>query len=323
MRADRLLSLLMLLQNHPQLTAAEAAQRLGVSVRTIQRDVDALSAGGVPVYAERGRGGGLRLVGGYSTRLTGLSPAEAEALALVSAPSVVGDLALTAPLDAALEKIAAAIPAVHQVRARHARNRLMVDTLPWFREAAPEGAVQMLEMLRQAVWSDAVCALDYERGDGVRRDYRVNAYALVAKIDLWYLVAETSNGMRVFRVSRMLHGRLTGERFDRAPDFELARFWRAWCYRFETQPINRYWVTVALTATARDTLLATYHGWHARALADWDDSLTWNTVTLDLEREDIAARVLFDIAGEARVLEPSGLVELMRARANSLLTNSL
>ena len=318
MRADRLLNLLLLLQNRGRLTAAEAAERLEVSVRTVQRDIDALSAAGVPVYAERGRGGGLRLRPGFTTRLTGLSSDEAEALALVSTPFILSDLQIDRSFGSALEKIAAAIPAVHRIRARDARNRLMVDTLPWFREAAPDTAVRHLEALRRAVWTDSVCRLDYRRGDGLRKRYRIEPYSLVAKVDLWYLVGRTGNGMRVFRLSRIEWLEVTDTRFARPADFDLPRFWRRWCRRFESQPLGRYWVTLLLTPRARDHLLDRYGGWHARALAAWEEKNDFRVVTLDLESEEIAARIVFELAGEARILEPDGLRDVIRARARAI-----
>jgi predicted DNA-binding transcriptional regulator YafY len=323
MRADRLLSLLVLLQNHPCITAGELAERLGVSIRTVQRDVDALSGAGVPVYAERGRGGGLRLHGSYTTRLTGLSQAEAEALALVSTPSLLADLSIERDFASAVEKIAAAIPAVHRLRARHARHRLMFDAVPWFRQAAPDAAVQRLEELRQAVWRDVVCHLDYQRGDGARKRYRVEPYALVAKVDVWYLVARaganSGKGMRVFRLSRIVELEVTDGAFERDPDFDLARFWKRWCRRFETRPADPYWVTLALTPAGRDQLLERYGSWHASALAAWPQHGERHVVTLDLEREDIAARVVFDLAGAGQVLQPMALRQLIRQRADAVL----
>lgn len=323
MRADRLLTLMVMLQNHQRMTAGELAERLGVSVRTIQRDVDVLSSAGVPVYTERGRGGGLRLHGGFTTRLTALSPEEAEALALVSVPSALADLHVGRELGSAVEKIAAAIPAVHQLRARHARHRLMFDTMPWFHEGSPDAAVERLEVLRRAVWSDTVCRLDYQRGDGARKRYRVEAYALVSKVDLWYFVGRTGNGMRVFRLSRIHRLEVADERFSRDPHFDLPRFWQRWCRRFETRPIARYWVTLALTRAGRDRLLERYGGWHRSALSPWNDALVRNTVTLDLESEDTAAKVVFELSGAAQVQAPEPLRHLIHERARAVLGDSL
>jgi predicted DNA-binding transcriptional regulator YafY len=319
MRSDRLISLLGLLQRQRSATAAELARDLGVSVRTILRDLDALSAAGVPVYAERGRGGGVRLREGTAARLSGLSPVEAEAIALIAPPRAAGDLALTRTFDSALGKIAASIPAVHRQRAGQTRHRLMFDTTPWFQQAPPRAIVDRLADLRAAVWSDRVCHIDYERGDSTRRRYRVEPYALVDKADLWYVVARARRGMRVFRVSRIHALTITAERFGRDPEFDLPAFWRRWCRRFEANPIARYWVEVDLTADGRAQLLVRYAGWHAQALADWPEDADRHVVTLDLESEEVALRVLFELAGEAHVMAPAGLRRALRARARRLL----
>src|SRR5262245_50156698 len=140
MRAERLISILMALQRSQGLTASELARRLTVSVRTIFRDIDALSAMGVPVYTEPGRNGGIRLMAGYTSDLTGLSSGEAEALALIATPATVGLRDLDTPTRTALDKLAAAVPSMHQLRAQHARGRLLFDTKPWFRsrDASPD-----------------------------------------------------------------------------------------------------------------------------------------------------------------------------------------
>ena len=309
MRADRLISLLLLLQNHGannrgRLTVADLAARLEVSPRTVLRDVDALSGLGIPVYTDRGRAGGVRLLPGYVTHLNALSPLEAEAMALVSTPSVVGGLDLEKPLASALSKITAAVPAVHQLRAQHARHRLLFDATPWFRRSA---APPVLEQLRAAVWADRVCRLDYERADGVASRYRVKTLALAAKVDVWYLVADTARGMRVFRVSRIQRVEDTDESFTRDPDFDLHRYWEAWCKRFEANPGNRFEVELWLTAAGREALLARYGEWHADALAGFDPTAARCRVTLDLEREPFAIRALLELGGEATVIRPRSL----------------
>ena len=304
MRADRLISLLLLLQNHGPNTVATLAERLEVSKRTVLRDVDALSGLGIPVYADRGRTGGIRLMSGYATHLNALSPLEAEAMALVSAPSMVGGLGLEKPLASALQKITAAVPAVHQLRAQHARNRLLFDTTQWFATLA---APPVLDRLRTAVWNDQICRLDYERADGVAKTYRVKPYALVAKVDVWYLVADTASGMRVFRVARIQHADITLETFTRNRAFDLHRFWEAWRKRFEADPGNRYLVDLWITPNGKRLLLERFGGWHAAALATVDDGAPRSRVTLDLEREHIAVNTLLQLGREAALIKPKRL----------------
>jgi predicted DNA-binding transcriptional regulator YafY len=319
MRADRLISLLLLLQKHSRLTVAEIADRLEVSTRTVLRDVDALSGLGVPVYAERGRGGGIRLLAGYETDLNVLSPGEAEALALVSTPSVVSGLGLEKPLASALEKIAAAVPSVHQLRAQHARDRLMFDTSPWFQS---KRAPPLLEQLRAAVWADRVCRIRYRRADGVVKGYRAKPYAIVAKVDVWYLVADAGQGMRVFRLTRIQDAVTTEDAFVRDASFDLHRFWEAWCKRFEANPGNHFEVDVLLTKKGKAYLLEHYRDWHGHALDGLDETAPRARVTLDMEREDIAMRLLFELGGEAIVVGPRAFRRKLAALARNLLDST-
>jgi len=316
MRADRLLSLLLLLQNHSRLTVADLSARLDVSMRTVLRDVDALSGLGIPVYTDRGRSGGVRLLAGYAADLHALSPLEAEAMALVSTPSVVAGLGLEKPLASALRKITAAVPAVHQLRARHARHRLLFDATPWFHHAP---GPPVLEQLRASVWANRICRLAYRRADGVAKGYRIKPYALVVKVDTWYLVADTSAGMRVFRVQRIQDAAPADEVFQRNPNFDLQNFWAAWCKRFEADPGNQFLVELWLTRAGKALLLERYGAWHAAALADFDDALTRARVVIDFEREDTALTALFELGREASVIRPKTFRTTLARRARDLL----
>src|SRR5262245_11104603 len=293
MRAERLLSILMALQRGQALTAGELAQRLGVSVRTIFRDVDALSAMGVPVYTEAGRGGGIRLVEGYTSDLTGLSPGEAEALALIASPASIGVRELAMPAHSALDKLAAAVPAIHQLRAQHARGRLLFDTKPWFRslDASP-----FLDELRTLIWKDACIDIRYERSNHEHRDYRVEPYALVVKVDTWYLIGRVQREMRVFRVSRIQTLAPNGGTFTRDPDFDLQKFWKRWCEKFESNPPPRnFAVEINISARGRKRLIDAFGTWLGPRLAPLGERYRGRKpVTLEFDREDTALRVLFE-----------------------------
>jgi predicted DNA-binding transcriptional regulator YafY len=314
MRAERLLSILMALQRGQSLTAGELAQRLDVSVRTIFRDVDALSAMGVPVYTEAGRGGGIRLVEGYTSDLTGLSPGEAEALALVGSPaslSTVRELGLTA--RSALDKLAAAVPSMHQLRAQHARSRLLFDTKPWFRslDTSP-----FMEDLRSAVWKDQCVDIAYRRSDGELRDYHVEPYALVVKVDTWYLIGRVKREMRVFRLSRLQTTTATTEGFARDAGFDLQKFWKGWCERFERNPPNNYTVELRISARGRRRLLEHFGAWFRQRLEPLGERFRGRKlVSLDLEREDMALRILFDLGDDAEIVSPRTLRRKLRAKA--------
>src|SRR5271157_6449116 len=203
MRASRLISILLLLQTRNRLTAQELADELEVSVRTVYRDVEELSASGIPVFAERGTHGGFRLVEGYRTRLTGLTPEEAEAHFLSGYPGPAAQLGLGTVLAAAQLKVLAALPPELRSRASRLRQRFHLDAPGWFQE--PD-AVPHLQRIAEAVWSDRRLHMHYRRGadDGVLVERVVDPLGLVLKGGIWYLVARIDTGFRTYRVSRIL-----------------------------------------------------------------------------------------------------------------------
>jgi predicted DNA-binding transcriptional regulator YafY len=310
MRAERLISLLMALQRGGHQTAGELAMRLDVSMRTIFRDVDALSTLGVPVYTEPGRGGGIRLVEGYTSDLTGLSSGEAEALALIASPASIGTSELAAPTRTALDKLAAAVPSMHQLRAQHARDRMLFDTKAWFRASV---ASPFLDQLRAAVWGDECIDIVYQRGDGTLAQYEVHPYALVVKIDTWYLVGmrtragQEKRELRVFRLSRLQSLARTGRSFVRDPGFDLHKFWHSWCERFERNPPHNYSVDMLISMRGRKQLQTCYGQWFRARLEALGDKPGCKPVTLDFENEDMALRVLFQLGDDVEIVKPRSL----------------
>src|SRR5882762_9852255 len=183
MRADRLLSVLLLLQVHRRMTARELASRLEVSERTIHRDMEALSAAGFPVFAERGNGGGWMLVEGYKTNLTGLNRDEIQALFLTKPLRLLADLGLDRAANAAMIKLSAALPPAHRDNAEHASERIHIDITGWNRS---EEGVQLLPVLQQAVWQERKLKFTYERGGGCDPvDRFADPLGLVAKGSVW------------------------------------------------------------------------------------------------------------------------------------------
>ena len=229
MRASRLVQLLLLLQARGRLTAAALATELEVSERTIHRDVEALSAAGVPIYAERGPHGGFQLIDGYRTRLTGLTGDEAEALFLSGIPGPAAELGLGTVVAAARLKVLAALPAELRTRASRLVERFHLDAASWFTVGE---SVPHLGAVADAVWEARRITVGYRRAGGeVNRI--LEPLGLVLKAGIWYLVARAEDQVRTYRISRFSRVTPTGDGFERPPDFDLAGHWHASIAEYE------------------------------------------------------------------------------------------
>jgi predicted DNA-binding transcriptional regulator YafY len=221
MRADRLVSLLLLLQRRQRVTAAEAAAELEVSERTARRDLEALSMAGIPVYAERGRGGGWRLVGGARTDLSGLNAAEARALFQVAGPAA----AATPQLKSALHKLVRALPDPLREGAEASAAAVVIDPGDWGRNRRLSQPTH-LEALQAAIADGVQVRIGYTDRGGRTSVRSVHPLGTVRKATVWYLVAATDEGQRTFRVGRVQSVERTGLRAVRPAGFDLARTWR-------------------------------------------------------------------------------------------------
>ena len=248
MRADRLLSLMMLLQARGRMTAQELAAELEVSERTIYRDINALSASGVPVYAESGPGGGCALLDSYRTNLTGLNADEARALFMLNIPAALDQLGVTQELKAALLKLSAALPAARRRDEERIRQRIHLDSTWWFQTEEP---LPHLQTIYRALWDDRVVQVTLRLKFGAlletQTDRLIAPYGLVAKAGVWHVVARKDDQLRVYRVADVIDARLTDQRFERDADFDLVDFWQSWCDDFE-QSRPRYEVRLRLAA---------------------------------------------------------------------------
>ena len=216
MLASRLLSILMLLQTRGRMSASALAAEFEVSVRTIHRDIDQLSAAGVPVYADRGRSGGFQLMDGYRTNLTGLSQSEAETLFLAGLPGPMAQLGLAETLSAARLKVMAALPAKVQPGAERIAARFHLDPVAWFRGAEP---LPSLQAVARAVWSERHLALRYRRaGQSALKPLKLGPLGLVLKGGIWYLVAQNAKSVRTYRVSAIFDAAILDEPFVRPRD---------------------------------------------------------------------------------------------------------
>jgi predicted DNA-binding transcriptional regulator YafY len=306
MRASRLLSVLLLLQNRGRMTADELAAELEVSVRTVYRDIDALAASGVPVYADRGRTGGYQLVDGYRTRLTGMTEEEAQSLSLAGLPGAAAELGLGTVLAAARLKLYAALPAEQRERSRRLDERFYLDIPGWHRsiESLPK-----LAEVADAVWQNRRITVRYERWDATVTERVLEPLGVILKAGNWYLAARREGRDRTYRISRILELE-PAEKFERPADFDLVRYWREWSEQFERRMYPRIAV-VRMSARAR-ALTPFYLGAvGARALCDAaePDEDGWSCVELPVESHDAALGELLRFGPEVQVVEPRELRE--------------
>jgi predicted DNA-binding transcriptional regulator YafY len=312
MRASRLVSLLLLLQARGGATAAELASKLEVSVRTVHRDVEALAVSGVPIYAERGPQGGIRLVDGYRTRLTGLTASEAEALFLSGVPGPAAELGLGTVVTAARLKVLAALPGELRSRATRLVERFHLDAAGWFQAGEP---VPALAVLSEAVWQERCVDVEYERGDGtVAR--RLSPLGLVLKAGVWYVVAIADGQARTYRVSRVESATALEERFERPADFDLAAFWAESSAAYE-RGAPKVDVTVRVREDRIDHLRAGV-GWQAVEVAErvmGDEPEGWLRLRLRLDWPEDAPAQLLAAGASVEVLEPPEVREAVRSMA--------
>jgi predicted DNA-binding transcriptional regulator YafY len=223
MRADRLLSILLLLQANGRMTAQVLAKRLEVSERTILRDMDALSGAGVPVTAERGVGGGWRLMDGYQTKLTGLTSPEIQSLFLARPPKLMADLGLQEAAEGAWIKLQASLPIEVRGQAEFVRQRILIDARGWRDESGE--AISSLPVLLEALWRGRRVRFDYARSSQGEHERIVDPLGLVARGNAWYLVADKGEQRRTYRVSRITAAALLEEPGRRPAEFNLADHW--------------------------------------------------------------------------------------------------
>jgi predicted DNA-binding transcriptional regulator YafY len=301
MRASRLVTLLLLLQTRGRMTAAELAQELEVSERTVHRDVDALGEAGVPIYAERGPHGGVRLVEGYRTRLTGMTGDEAEALFLSGLPGPAAELGLGTVVTAARLKVLAALPSELRVRASRLVERFYLDAAGWFRTG---DSVPHLAAVAEAVWEGRRLSIEYERDD-VRVERVLEPLGLVLKAGIWYAVASVEGEVRTYRLSRIVAARTLEERFERPTGFDLASHWSESIAAYERE-VPRIDVLVRV-APARLDALADLLG--SQVVADAErlaepDPYGWTRLVLRLDYPHDAPGRLLGLGRDMEVLGP-------------------
>lgn len=313
MRADRLLSILLLMQTNQRLTAGDLARRLEVSERTIYRDMEALSSAGVPVYAERGSGGGWSLLEAYRTDLNGLSEAEAQTLFLANPSHLLSDLGWRQTAETALIKLLAALPGSQRRDAEFVRQRIHIDVTGW--RGSTED-VSALPTLQEAIWQERKLALTYRRGDGATVERQVEPLGLVAKGSVWYLVAAVEAEPRTYRVSRVQAAEVMTESFVRPETFDLAAYWAESKAQFIAD-LPRYPATLRVDPTILPRLR--FSGRFARIQQiDPPEADGWQRVVMQFDTMDEASGYVVGFGSKIEVVEPPELREQVINLAKSV-----
>ncbi|MCE9597668.1 MAG: YafY family transcriptional regulator [Spirochaetia bacterium] len=294
MRADRLISILLTLQAEGRVTSGGMAGRLGVSTRTIHRDMEALSHSGIPVFAERGYGGGWQLDSGYRTNLTGMKVRELEALLLAPSGKLLKDLGRAGDFETAFLKLQASVPRAFRAEAKKVSERILVDGAPWHESSETHSH---LPIIHEAVWASMSLVIDYPR-EGRLVERTIDPIGLIAKGSIWYLIARTKDGMRSFRISRIGNARVTGRPFVR-PEFDLADFWEKSKANLKAN-LPQYPAVIDISQESLDRLHKMRYV-NIRSVKTVKDSLQAKVM---FETLDSACSILLSLADVVRVIQP-------------------
>ncbi len=323
LRADRLLSMLMILQSRGKVTAQELAFELEVSVRTVHRDVVSLSAAGVPVYTIRGPAGGIALIERYRSDLTGLTKDEVRALFMMSVPTALTELGVDQELRTAMRKLSAALPSTMREDEQGVRLRIHIDPTPWENLPVPE-PVSDLQNLQDALWESRVLEVKHKswlRPEMEPLQARIHPYGLVAKAGKWYLVGKRNDHIAVLRVDRIVEVRETERTFERPDDFDLVGFWKSYCQdELENRPV--YPVLAHVNADLLSSLSwSLKEGVQVRVFEDQSPD-PMGRVNLDLRFEsfDQALKGLLPLGRAIEVIEPIALRYSIKDYAEQILT---
>jgi predicted DNA-binding transcriptional regulator YafY len=315
MRADRLISLLMFLQTRGRMTAHELAEELEVSERTIYRDIEALSTAGVPIYTTRGPGGGCALLDSYRTDLTGFTDDEIRALFMLSIPAPLTELGVSRELEAALLKLSAALPATRRYEDDYVRQRIHLDSIPWFH---PHEPVPHLQTIHKAIWQNRRLHLTRRLIFETHVEQLVDPLGLVAKAAVWYLVCAIDDQIRIYRVSHVVDAHISNELFQRPIDFSLASFWNERCAKYEYDRPH-YQVTIRV-APNLIPILAEFMGDQIQDSIDEppSDSEGWKKYILRFESFEAARSRILSFGRAMEVLEPQALRKSIHDFANQI-----
>ncbi len=315
MRADRLLSIMLILQTQGKTTTLALSETLEVSRRTILRDIEALSIAGVPVHAEAGHGGGVYLDEHYRVSLTGLKEAEVRALFVSTRPGPLQDIGLGQAAEATLLKLFAALPSLHRQEAERMQQRIHLDSAWWWQRGE---TLPYLETLKAAVFDDYRVQVCYERGDGEVVERILEPYGLVAKASVWYVIARRDGELRTYRVSRFIAVATMDEHFERDPAFHLAQYWHTHANAFVAN-MPYFAFTLRLTA-ARLQFLKVYTS-ERYTIRDTSPDGAVLMVDVRLSSLEEARMLVLGLGTDAEIIEPDVLREAVLLQAQQIVAS--
>ncbi|TGK03210.1 YafY family transcriptional regulator [Leptospira langatensis] len=311
MRADRLLNILLHLQAKGRTTAKELSKKLEISERTVHRDMEALCSAGIPIYAERGIGGGWALSEGYRTNLTGFKKEEVISLLLVHSSRVLEDLGKKKDFDSAFVKLLAALPPAYRKDAETVRQRIHIDGAGWNRAIRE---LPLLPVLQDAVWEERKLKIIYEK-EGKREPRTIEPYGLVAMDTTWYVVAKRGREMRVYRISRIKEAEMISDRFERPKKFDLAKYWEEWVSEFKSR-VPKYIVTLRVTESEGQRIKSLPYV-RFKELRTLDGGFA--EIDIDMETREWALSHVMHFGESIYVQEPGELREAIIQRAKDIL----
>lgn len=315
MKSSRLLSILLRLQARGLMTAQQLADEFEVSLRTIHRDIDQLSYAGVPVYAERGRNGGYRLMDGYQTRLTGLDADEARSLLLAGLGTAMDDLGLLEAASQTELKVMASLSGTTRDQAIVVSERFLLDPLGWYQKKT---TAPFVSEVASAVWNEKRLSIKYESWNSVVHRI-VSPLAIVLKAGNWYLVALVETP-RVYKIANIRSITVLDEPFPRPKNFDVSAFWHSWVADFECRLKSQ---PVALRVSTTGLRMLTERGFAPQSPIEIPNRKGWFSVKVHMEVGVKAVRDVLSLGSEAEVQEPAAFREDVIAEARKVIALNL
>lgn len=314
MRADRLLSILLLLQKHPRITTGQLAAELDVSTRTIQRDMDAMSGAGIPVYAERGRNGGWQVLEGYRTTLTGLNDVELQSLFLGAPQAILTALGISEANQLALLKLEATLADSQQHSAAAIQNLIHIDVEGWHETTRHN---EHLPAIQSALWNGQALHMTYQRGDGTLVERAITPFGLVAKGLIWYVVADNDGTIKTYRLDRIQTVEPHGTGTPCPDDFDLAAYWQESKQAFRAK-LPRVYAKYRAHESVLDRLQ--HAGWYSKVLSvQPEGDSDWHHVEMAFNAEADAVSLALSFGAALILLDPAPLREQVIQQASALL----